>query len=185
MLTYHDHTARLVAQSVPQGATVFEPTRHARRRPDARARAPVRNDRFDSLHKAPTAGIEVLQLIAVEAVNVVARLTQPGAGSSPTHAHHLKRPSQTHTHFFKGRGPPRPPGQAFVERRLFFRRQSEELARALVQNEPQGRRQLHGAATAEVDLLAIENPFAMERATQQVRHSPRLNSFSHQLSPVL
>ena len=80
MLTYHDHTARLVAQSVPQGATVFEPTRHARRRPDARAWTPVRDNRFDSFHKTPTAGIEVLQLVPVEAVNVVARLTQPVAG---------------------------------------------------------------------------------------------------------
>ena len=67
--------ARLVAQSVPQSATVFEPTRHARRRPDARARAPVRNDRFDSLHKAPAAGVKVLKLIAVEAMDIVPGLS--------------------------------------------------------------------------------------------------------------
>ena len=83
MLTYHDHTARLVAQSVSQGAAVLEPARNARRCPDASARAPVRDNRFDSLHKAPTAGIEVLQLVPVKAVHVVARLTQPVAGASP------------------------------------------------------------------------------------------------------
>ena len=158
MLTYHDHTARLVAQSVPQGATVFEPTRHARRRPDARARAPVRNDRFDSLHKAPTAGIEVLQLVTVEAVHVVARLVQPAAGSPPTDACHLKQPIQPRTHIFFRGTPQRPPSQTFMERRLFVRRQSEELARTLIQYEAQSRRQLHGAATAEVDLLSIEPP---------------------------
>ena len=97
MLTYHDHTARLVAQSVPQGATVFEPTRHARRRPDAGAWTAVWDNRFDSFHKAATATVKILQLVTVEAVHVVPRLTQPVEGTSPHTYTTLKRPIQSRT----------------------------------------------------------------------------------------
>ena len=98
-VTYHHHAARLIAQGIRQRACVVESTRHAGGSSDTRARAPVRDDGLDSLHEAPAAGVKVLQLVSVEAVDIVSGATQPPGEPTTTRAHiHGQTPSLATKH---------------------------------------------------------------------------------------